>query len=217
MLPADTPAYLGPATLLLLVGVAVLVRLRYWGHYLLHLSLLRDARSIRRMELEATVKMEVFNSMGDILFALTCGYLIWRSVLFFGLQESVPSIRVYLLAMAFSAGYVLVRFLGLHLGPLLLGDGDAARTLWRQEEYSARLVWLPLLLVDITATYSGVWGARVALLSGLALIATSSLYTWVRVGLTFLGKGYRPFFFFLYFCGLEIVPILLMLKVVAFL
>ncbi len=211
---ANTPPYLGPATLLLLAGIAVVLRLRYWSHYTLHLTLLRDPRSIRRMELEATVKLDVFNSLGDILFTLTSGYLLWRSVLFFGLAGDATSLQVYLLSMAFTAGYVLLRFLGLHLGPLLLGDTDAASTLWRQEEYCARLAWLPLLLLNVCATYTGTWGTRIALLCGLALMAASGLYTWVRVALTFVGKGYRPFYFFLYFCGLEIMPALLMLKAV---
>ncbi len=199
-------------SLLILITLAVVVRTWFWQQYLDYTSFLRNPRSLQRIEEGASGRVNGFNRLCDLLFVLSSAYFLWRFALHFGLGAQVASPMLLVYITIGTAGYYYLRYAALHLGPVLLEEPEVASLIWRQEQYAGRMLWLVLVIIDAFCTYSKGLGMEASFWAGVALLSGAILYSWLRVGLTFANKGYRPFYFFLYLCALEALPILSALR-----
>lgn len=211
--PVDTAAEgIALGVLLLMTALTVTIRLRYWTQYVDYISFLWNPRSLRRIEEGASGRLATFNSLCDLLYILSSSYVLWRAWLLFEGKGRVGSPLLLLYITLGIGAYYALRLIALHMGPALIREKEAGAVIWRQEQYARRIMWFVLLLFDTTSTYSKGIGMEASIWVGLILVLGTAAYTWIRMGVTFIHKSYRPFYFFLYLCALELLPIVCCLR-----
>ncbi len=205
------------SSLAFIIGVAfvsafalLLYRIRYKEFF----SAWANNRTTIRVEQAHASSTTRHAALFDLLYVLLLGYTVWYAALRIlpNGAEQLGSPWILALFLGAALARYLYQFIVLHLCSLLLGQGAAGRQLWAQTQHPNRLAWLPLLFVAIAFTLVPSPGSRPFLYVALGLLALVILLRIVRLIAAFHCYRLHYFYFLLYLCALEFLPILLVCK-----
>jgi len=155
-----------------------------------------------------------------IALGLSLNYFMVASIFIFQILHEFGSIPVgfnnlVITGIIFGAilVYQVLKSLAIRVSGVIFNSSESARQYQLIILIFNYIIGIVLLPVVIIAFY---WNSVFFLISGLAIISLLILYRLVRGFLTGLNnKSYNLFYLFLYLCTLEILPLLLIYKVIS--
>lgn len=209
LLAQMTPNAVSFSFFLIALVLSIYLRFRFWKYYTAYAKLLFHPRSLPRVNEVEGPHLTQFHTLVDFtnLFSLA-------SILFNVLRILFPSYHIielpshWLLLVVFTLLllYYLYRYIVLYTSCNLIKEPRTASILWRQYFFVHRLLWPYYLSLAFLSSFSTAPLCHYVTYLGLGLIPLVTLYSQIRVLLTFLYFHYNLFYYFLYLCMLGIAP-----------
>lgn len=202
-------------TVLLLIALVLFASLRtIWGKYIVSLfqSVINYPTSIRMFQEKNTSTLQGAFQL-DVIFYLLFSAFIFQLFNFFSIQLPYGNLKLYL----FSLGLISVYFLSKKLiyrflGFLVEKPAETGEFLYNMDNFArvAGIVLLPVVTVIAFYPFSNL---AVPVFSGVILVAAIYFLLIIRGFIILLKKQFSIFYLFLYFCTLEILPLVLLYKI----
>ena len=173
-----------------------------------------QAHYINQLEREGNLfKERISIGLGFIFYTMSAifGFLMVRA--FAGIPDGIHNFTVAAIIMGGLLSYQLVKSSLIYLSGIIFDTREAARLYQLNIMIFNNVIGITLFPMAVICFY---WDNDFVLITGLIIVALLLIYRLYRGILTGLSnKNYNLFYLFLYLCTLEILPLLLLFKVVS--
>ena len=202
-------------TFLLLVALALFAAVRTsWNKYMAHLfhSAVNYTSSIRMFQEKNSSDLPGAFLL-DLLFYLVFAAFAFQLLNFFGIDLPFRSFKLFLFSLGLIVAYFLMKKLIYRfLGYLIEKTSDTAEFIFNIDNFArvAGVVLFPVVTIIAFYPFSN---PEVPVFSGIILVSVIYFLLIIRGFIILLNKQFPKFYLFLYFCTLEILPLVLLYKI----
>lgn len=201
--------------LLLLMSLGLFASVKtIWGKYLT--SLFHSAvnySTALRMYQEKNNSLMQGAFLLDLLFYLIFSVFLFQVFTFFGIEVAYQHFSMYLYCLALLAAYFLVKKLFYKIiGMILMKKEETGEYLYNMDNFKrvAGLVIIPLVAVIAFYPYRQ---ENIPVIAGVSIVGLIYFLLILRGFKIILRKQFSIFYLFLYFCTLELLPLVLLYKI----
>jgi hypothetical protein len=202
-------------TLLLAAGFILIASIRTtWGKYLASLfkSVVNYSTSVRMFK-EKNSSVIYAATRLDALFFLVFPIFMFQLTLFFNINLPFHNIYLYLLSLFVLAVFIISKKLFYNtLGHILDKSAETSEFLFNLDNFN-RVMGLALLPVATIIIFYPSENLQVPVIFGVILVVFLYLKLLYRGFKVLITKQFSIFYLFLYFCTLEILPLVLLYKI----
>lgn len=202
-------------TILLLVSLGLFASVKtIWGKYLTGLfhSAVNYSTALRMYQEKNNSLMQGAFLL-DLLFYLIFSVFLFQVFKFFGVDLPHQNFRMYLYCLILLAAYFLVKkTLYKIIGIILRKKEETGEYLYNMDNFKrvAGLIIIPLVAVIAFYPYRQ---SGIPVLAGVSIIGIIYFLLILRGFRIILKKQFSIFYLFLYFCTLELLPLVLLYKI----
>jgi hypothetical protein len=163
---------------------------------------------------EQNISLMQGSAIMELFYLIVLGLFGFQLIKYFGLSLPFSGFIAFLICFGAIMFFFLLKLLAYKiLGFVSETLPDTNEFLFNMKNHNKVLGILLLPLVSFAA-WSPAWNPKFFLIAGLILIALFYLIYLVRGMKILLKKHYSIFYLFLYLCTLEILPLLLLIKII---
>lgn len=201
--------------LLILLAVVLFASVRTsWTKYLgrLFYSVVNQSISYRLFqEKNSSLLFGAFQL--DIIFYLVFSVFVFQMIKFFRLEFFSQNFFLFLMSLVFVVSYFLLkRAIYRFTGFVVEKQVETEEFLFNMSNFN-RITGMMLLPVVTLIAFSPFRNTEILIISGVFMVISLYFLLIMRGFITLLKKQFSIFYLFLYFCTLEILPLVLLYKV----
>ena len=203
-------------TIILLAALLIFASIKiHYKKYLSHLfQSLINYSTASRMYREREISLLHGSYRLEAYFYIVFSIFFYFTLDHFNTKIHLREVHLYLFSLATTLGYFLLkRILYMSLGIVAEGVSDTMEYLYNQNNYN-RVLGLFLFPVVAFIMFSPILSPHFFIVTGLILTGIFYFLTLQRGIMILLKKQFSIYYLFLYLCTLEILPLLLIYKVV---
>ncbi len=202
-------------TIILTIGFILIASLRTaWGKYLGNLfkSVVNYSTSVRMFNEKNSAVLYAASRL-DILFFLVFPIFIFQLFLYFNIKIPIQNFYLYLLSLSILALFIIYKkLLYKSLGYIFKNIPETSEFLFNLDNFNRVLGLVLLPVVTITVFYP-TSNPQIPVIFGILLVVFLYLKLLYRGFKVLIAKQFSIFYLFLYFCTLEILPLVLLYKI----
>ncbi len=203
-------------TILLLLALMIFASIKIpYRKYLAHLfQSLVNFSTATRMFREREISLVHGSFRLEVYFYITFSVFVYFVLAHFGTRIPLQSFNLYLFSLGITLGYFVVkRMIYMVIGNIVEGTSETMEYLYNLTNYN-RVLGLFLFPVIAFVLFSPIFSQKFFIHIGLVLVGIFYFLSLQRGILILIKKQFSIYYLFLYLCTLEILPLLLIYKLV---
>jgi hypothetical protein len=202
-------------TVVLLLSVAIFATIRTsWNKYMVNLFLsVTNYSTSNRMYQEKNTSLRQGSFLLDVLFYLTFSAFLFQVLNYFRLDFPFRNFYLYLISFGVVLGYFFFKkAIYRIMGFILERKTETIEYLFHAGSFK-RVAGLVLLPVVAIIAFFPFGNLQIPVIAGLIVVSLLYFLLILRGFIVLLKKQFSIFYLFLYFCTLEILPLVLLYRI----